>query len=66
MGFSTEWEDTYKANKHVNNWPFTDLVSIYYQYARQEEGAPVLEMGFGTGPNALFFNSIGLDYHGIE
>ncbi len=66
MSFSTEWEDCYKAKRQVNNWPFTDLISTYYQYARLEKGAPILEMGFGTAPNATFFNTIGLNYHGIE
>lgn len=60
MGFSREWEECDKANRQINNWPFSDLISVYYRYARLEKGAPVLEMGFGSGPNALFLARSGL------
>jgi SAM-dependent methyltransferase len=65
-----EWEKAYTLGKHVNSWPWSDLVSLYYRYQKLlgpfESGPKVLELGPGTGNNFPFWRSVRADYFGIE
>ena len=67
---ANEWEVTYSSGKHVNSWPWSELVSLYYRYFRlldlNERDPKVLELGSGTGNNFPFWRSLGADYFGIE
>ena len=54
-------------NEHLGVWPWSDLVSYIYRYARPSDGFQrVLELGCGAGANIPLFEKLGTDYHGIE
>ena len=67
---TNEWEKTYTSGKHVNSWPWSDLVSLYFRYQKLlgpfDSGPKVLELGPGTGNNFPFWRSLRADYFGIE
>lgn len=64
MTFSQEWEERFKENTHQSVWPWSDVVSYFYRYAKDSKN--VLELGCGVGANIPFFKSIGIEYCGIE
>lgn len=65
--FSQQWEDRYRSNTHLSIWPWSDLVSYVYRYARPNgPGFRVLELGPGAGANISLFKHLGADYHGVE
>ena len=66
MGYSKEWDECYKKNRQINKWPYSEVISIIHRYTTIKKEDKVLELGFGTGPNIMFFNSIGVRYYGIE
>lgn len=67
MSFSTQWDQVYRQGANISIWPWSDLVSYIYRYAKPfSSDTKVLEIGFGAGANIPFFLSIGVDYYGIE
>ncbi len=67
MTFSPQWDDVYRQARHLSTWPWSDLVSYVYRYARPDDGyRRVLECGCGAGANIPFFVKLGVDYFGIE
>ena len=60
------WEAIYSDNKHLSVWPWTDVVSLTKRFARLQPAARVLELGCGAGANIPFFQSLGVEYWGIE
>ena len=65
--FSNEWENIYKNKEEINHWPWSDVVSYFNRYIRKyNKNFKVLEVGCGTGPNALFFSSLKVNYFAIE
>lgn len=67
MSFSAEWERIYRDNGQLSVWPWSDLVSYVYRYARPTgPGFRVLELGCGAGANIPLFRSFGAAYHAIE
>lgn len=66
------WEQTYAAGLHVNSWPWSDLVSLFFRHlkdlsSRQDTShIKVLELGLGTGNNISFWETVGVEYFGIE
>lgn len=67
MSFSEDWERQYSAGAHQAQWPWSDLVSSYYQYAGPGMGYDrVLELGVGAGANVPFFAALGVDYHACD
>lgn len=65
-----EWEAIYSTGNQINSWPWSDLVSLYFQYKELLElkGKPprVLELGLGTGNNIPFWKSLQSDYSGMD
>ena len=67
MGFSAEWEQCYKSNSHMSIWPWSDLVSYVYRYAKPTtDDFKVLEIGCGAGANIPFFKHLGVKYYAID
>jgi SAM-dependent methyltransferase len=66
MGFSSDWEYVYQNNQQLSIWPWSDLVSYVKRYVQIHENFNVLELGCGAGANIPFFESLGVNYHGIE
>ena len=33
---SKEWESAYQSGKHNNNWPYSDLISLFYRFQKAE------------------------------
>ncbi|MGL5271451.1 MAG: class I SAM-dependent methyltransferase [Selenomonadaceae bacterium] len=69
MGFSQEWEDTYKNNQHMSIWPWSDLVSYIYRYTNirdVDKKLKVLELGCGAGANIKLFEFFNADYYAID
>ncbi|MEK3911925.1 bifunctional 2-polyprenyl-6-hydroxyphenol methylase/3-demethylubiquinol 3-O-methyltransferase UbiG [Paenibacillus sp. FSL H7-0331] len=67
MGFSKEWEESYANNTHMSKWPWSDLVSYVFRYARPNgDSFTVLELGCGAGANIPFFKSLNVTYYALE
>src|SRR5258707_175210 len=67
LSFSKEWDARYSENTHLSVWPWSDLVSYFYRYAKPfSADSKILEIGFGAGANIPFFESLGVAYSGIE
>ena len=67
MNFSADWEQRYQENTHLSIWPWSDVVSLVRRYCPQlGAGSRVLELGCGAGANIPFFQSLGVDYYGID
>lgn len=67
MTFSEEWDERFKANTHISRWPWSDLVSYVYRYARPTGPEyRVLELGCAAGPNIPFFLDLEVQYFAIE
>jgi hypothetical protein len=67
MNFSNEWEQAYASGRAGSVWPWSDLVSFVMRYARPSKTPfRVLELGSAVGANIPFFESLGVEYYGIE
>jgi SAM-dependent methyltransferase len=66
------WEETYSSGRHINSWPWSDLISLYFRNRgeilslKPKTPMSVLELGPGTGNNIPFWKSINTDYFAIE
>jgi SAM-dependent methyltransferase len=67
MSFSKEWDERYREGSHMSRWPWSDLVSFTYRYARPTgPDFRVLELGCGAGANIPFYQALGVRYHAVE
>jgi len=66
LGFSSDWDKTYRSKKQWSVWPWSDVVRYVMRYAYPIKNCKVLEIGCGAGANIPFFKSIGYDYYGID
>jgi len=67
MGFSNEWNDSYKKKHHMSIWPWNDLVSIVMRCALPTgSDFLILELGVGAGANIPFFKYLDCTYYAIE
>lgn len=67
MTFSQQWDQKYKENTHLSQWPWSDLVSFVMRHARPDKkDFKVLELGCGAGANIPFFKKLDVQYFGIE
>jgi ubiquinone/menaquinone biosynthesis C-methylase UbiE len=64
--FSKEWNIIYKNRNQVNEWPWDNLISFFNNYFKNKKNIKVLELGFGTANNSIFFIKNNIDYTGIE
>lgn len=67
---ASEWEKVYSSGRHLNLWPWSDLVSLYFRHLNllslKDTSPKVFELGSGVGNNYPFWRSIGAEYFGIE
>lgn len=67
--FDKNWEENiYAKGLHLNQYPYGELVSIYFnslQYL-QTETRNLLELGCGAGNNLWFFAEQGWNVHAID
>ena len=61
-----EWDVIYGERRHMNRWPWSDLVSLVSKFVPDLRGKRVLELGTGTGGNIAFLLERGCSYFGIE
>lgn len=67
MGFSQEWENTYKGAKQLSIWPWSEVVSLTHKFCDLKGDLKVLELGCGAGANIPYFASFsGTRYYGLE
>ena len=67
MPFSPEWDALFRAVRNVGEWPWSDVVSLVYRYAKPSDGyRRVLELGPGNGANIPLFLALGAEYHAVE
>ncbi|PAY01273.1 methyltransferase type 11 [Pseudoalteromonas sp. HM-SA03] len=69
MGFSPEWNELYKNNKHFSVWPWSQLVSLCLRntdLATTGRACKVLEVGCGAGANLPFFLAHTDKVYGID
>lgn len=65
--FSQAWEETYRANAQMSIWPWSDLVSYIYRYARPKSPEyRLLELGPGAGANIPLFRHLQVKYAAVE
>jgi len=64
--FSSNWNTIYKYKKQINHWPWDNLISHFNHFFKIKKKLKVLELGFGTGGNALFFIKNKIYYIGLE
>lgn len=63
------WNSIYNKNKHLSQWPWSEVVSICNRYCRKQinnKSKKILELGFGAGANIPFFLSKPIKYYGVE
>ena len=67
-GFSKEWDQIYDKSLQLNSWPWSDLVSLVFVNCKDiiMRRGSVFELGCGSGPNIRFFESLGVDFYGVE
>lgn len=72
MSSDSEWENIYLAGKQIMRWPSSELISAYFRHKDHlpirniHQQIKVMELGFGTGPNLVFFKSLSADIYGLE
>lgn len=64
MSFSPQWEDIYARGEQFTHWPWTDLVTLVHRFGVTE--GTVVELGCGTGANAVLFATMGMEYWGVD
>ena len=62
------WENIYKKKKQLVEWPFSELISLFnrFKIKKKKKITRVLELGCGSGANAIFFLSKKISYTGID
>lgn len=65
--FDEKWDEVYNKGKQLNEFPFTDLVSFYYNYFdKNVSNMNILEVGCGAGNNLEFLAKNGHNVYGID
>ncbi|HMA51643.1 MAG TPA: class I SAM-dependent methyltransferase [Magnetospirillaceae bacterium] len=66
--FDESWEQTYRAGKQLNRYPWTDVVTFVFRHkpARPASEISVLEVGCGGGANVAFFAAEGFRAFGLD
>ena len=67
MSFSNEWNKLYLNNTNMSIWPWSELISLYYNNfsIKNKKKIKILELGCGAGANIPFFTKLNADYYGL-
>ena len=63
------WNNIYYKNKHLSQWPWTEVISLCNRYCKKQiynKTNKILELGFGAGANIPFFLKKPIKYYGVE
>lgn len=68
MSFSNQWNYLYSNNTNISIWPWSDLISLYFNYfnKKNKKKIRILELGCGAGANIPFFLNKKFDYYGLD
>ncbi|MBU1659453.1 class I SAM-dependent methyltransferase [bacterium] len=75
MSFDESWEkQIYSQNKHINRYPYGELVSIFFNSLKflpqercgEKKEMKILELGCGSGNNLWFLSELGFDVYGVD
>ena len=70
MSFSNKWEKIYKKKSNYAIWPWSEVVSLFYNHFNYDKfknkKIKVLELGCGAGANIPFFNNKKFDYYAVD
>lgn len=65
--FDKKWNEVYTNGQQLNEYPFTDLVSFYYnKFKENTSKLNILEVGSGAGNNLEFLAKEGHNVYGID
>lgn len=65
--FDEKWDEIYDDGKQINQFPFSDLISFFYNnYKKNSSKLNILEVGCGAGNNLEFLANLGHNVFGID
>ena len=65
--FDNEWNKIYDDGNQINQFPFSDLISFFYNNFKQNSSKlNILEVGCGAGNNLEFLSTMGHNVFGID
>jgi 2-polyprenyl-3-methyl-5-hydroxy-6-metoxy-1,4-benzoquinol methylase len=65
--FDKKWDEVYTNGQQLNEFPYTDLVSFYYnKFKKNTEKLNILEVGCGAGNNLEFLAEMGHTVYGVD
>ena len=65
--FDNKWNKIYGDGKQINEFPFSDLISFFYnKFKENSSKLNILEVGCGAGNNLEFIAKLGHNVFGID
>ena len=65
--FDNKWNKIYDDGKQINEFPFSDLISFFYnKFKENSSKLNILEVGCGAGNNLEFIAKLGHNVFGID
>lgn len=65
--FDEKWDQIYNAGKQINQFPFSDFISFFYNNFKENSSKlNILEVGCGAGNNLEFLANLGHNVFGID
>ena len=65
--FDNKWNKIYDNGKQINEFPFSDLISFFYnKFKENSSKLNILEVGCGAGNNLEFIAKLGHNVFGID
>ena len=65
--FDNKWNKIYDNGNQINEFPFSDLISFYYNNFKENSfKLNILEVGCGAGNNLEFLATLGHNVFGID